>query len=93
MKTLNKLFENSEFEKYTIYLSPNPVKESFEIEGLNNTALKDLVICDSQGRIVKQIPHYIANDKISTNCFTKGIYFLFCKDELNKCYTFKIVKC
>ncbi|MBW4360440.1 chitobiase/beta-hexosaminidase C-terminal domain-containing protein [Flavobacterium taihuense] len=72
-----------------ISLYPNPVIDSFKINGM----VSNLYIYDLNGRIVKQQSKSLeSNTAIDISELGKGIYFITAKDENGSNFTLKIIK-
>ena len=79
-----------DFDISNVVLYPNPVKDSFHIKGLENTPYQ-LQIVTAQGRLVKTEKHYNANQPISTEGLSAGLYFVMLKSK-NTSKTIKFIK-
>jgi hypothetical protein len=79
-----------EFDMSNVVLYPNPVKDSFNIKGLENTTYQ-LQIFTAQGRLVMTNDNFNSNQSTSTEYLSNGLYFVKLKSE-NSSKTIKFIK-
>ena len=79
-----------EFVDNKISIYPNPVKNNFNIKGLENNVYH-LQIITTQGQIVKDVKNFNPEQAITTQHLANGFYFVRIKSE-NSLKTIKFIK-
>ena len=79
-----------EFDMSNIALYPNPVKNNFNIKGLENTTYQ-LEIFTAQGRLVMTENKFNASESVSTENLSNGLYFVKIKSHSSS-KTIKFIK-
>jgi glucose/arabinose dehydrogenase len=79
--TISRLVDSSlsvtDFEKSGLTLYPNPASDFFTIKNTNQLSLKQVLIYDITGKIVKTQPlENVESTTISTSNLTAGMYFV-----------------
>lgn len=69
-----------EFDNSKIVLYPNPVKNNFNIKGLENKTYLVQIITP-QGQLVKEVANFIPEQSITTQHLARGLYFLRIKSD------------
>lgn len=83
---IQELKNNSQFK-----ITPNPVKESFQIVGNTNSALEKIEIINILGDKVLETNNIIINTSIDVSLLTKGLYFVKIYSD-KRTYIYKIIK-
>jgi photosystem II stability/assembly factor-like uncharacterized protein len=64
----------AEFNKNSIYISPNPASELITIENKSNTQINSITITDMNGRII--LEDNTAHTTLDVNSLSNGVYFI-----------------
>lgn len=78
-----------DYERKTVNIFPNPVKNKLNIELLNKTKSANCFIYNLNGQLILS-KEFTDNTSINVSYFKKGIYFLFIKNN-NKRFVKKII--
>ena len=79
-----------DFDMSNVTLYPNPVKNNFNIKGLEDRSCQ-LQIFTAQGRLVMTENNFNSNDSVSTENLSNGLYFVKLASD-NSSKTIKFIK-